>query len=48
MENWGLVTFSDTRVLYDPENSDMESEGSVATTVCHELAHQVCTLTLLH
>ncbi|KAJ3362304.1 hypothetical protein HDU91_003482, partial [Kappamyces sp. JEL0680] len=40
MENWGLVTYRDTALLYDPATSTASSKQRVATVVAHELAHQ--------
>uniref|UniRef100_A0A0N5AI81 Aminopeptidase n=1 Tax=Syphacia muris TaxID=451379 RepID=A0A0N5AI81_9BILA len=40
MENWGLTTFRDVMLLYDPEGSTTKSKEGVALVVCHELAHQ--------
>ncbi|KAI8976962.1 peptidase family M1-domain-containing protein [Pilobolus umbonatus] len=40
MENWGLVTYRTTALLYDPVQSTFANKRSVAYTVCHELAHQ--------
>jgi puromycin-sensitive aminopeptidase len=40
MENWGLVTYRDTCLLYDPENSSLSGKQTVAIIVGHELAHQ--------
>ncbi|KKA30158.1 hypothetical protein TD95_005376, partial [Thielaviopsis punctulata] len=40
MENWGLVTYRTTQVLYDPKTSDARFLNSVAYVVAHELAHQ--------
>lgn len=40
MENWGLVTYRTTAVLYDEENSDAKYRNRVAYVVAHELAHQ--------
>ncbi|XP_015171023.1 PREDICTED: glutamyl aminopeptidase-like [Polistes dominula] len=39
MENWGLVTFRETELLYSEEHSSCENIKSVALTVSHELAH---------
>ncbi|KAL5104050.1 Puromycin-sensitive aminopeptidase [Taenia crassiceps] len=39
MENWGLVTYRETALLIDPENSSMSSKQNVALVVAHELAH---------
>lgn len=41
MENWGLVTFRDNLVLFDPQRSSTQSEEAIATVVTHELGHQV-------
>jgi len=40
MENWGLVTYRTTAVLFDEENSDQKYRNRVAYVVAHELAHQ--------
>ena len=40
MENWGLITYRESRLLYDPENSSLISKQTVAIIVGHELAHQ--------
>ena len=40
MENWGLVTFRETAVLVDPENSSAGTKQVVAIVVTHEMAHQ--------
>jgi len=40
MENWGLVTYRETTLLYDPENSSLTGKQTVAIVVGHELAHQ--------
>ncbi|KAI9894861.1 MAG: hypothetical protein M1814_000081 [Vezdaea aestivalis] len=40
MENWGLVTYRTTAVLYDEKNSDIKYKNRVAYVVAHELAHQ--------
>ncbi|XP_044168747.1 puromycin-sensitive aminopeptidase-like isoform X1 [Acropora millepora] len=40
MENWGLVTYRETALLVDPENSSSASKQWVALVVGHELAHQ--------
>ncbi|KAG1652085.1 Puromycin-sensitive aminopeptidase [Nymphon striatum] len=52
MENWGLVTYRETCILIDPNNSSTAAKQRVAIVVAHELAHQwfgnlvtmVCTL----
>ncbi|XP_041473760.1 puromycin-sensitive aminopeptidase-like [Lytechinus variegatus] len=40
MENWGLVTYRETALLVDPENSSAKAKQWVAIVVGHELAHQ--------
>ncbi|CAG8794015.1 13973_t:CDS:10, partial [Dentiscutata erythropus] len=40
MENWGLITYRTTAVLFDPKASDARFKQRIAYTVCHELAHQ--------
>jgi aminopeptidase 2 len=40
MENWGLVTYRETALLFDSENSSAKAKEGVAYTVAHELAHQ--------
>ncbi|KAI1171642.1 peptidase family M1-domain-containing protein [Nemania sp. FL0916] len=40
MENWGLVTYRTTAVLFDEKTSDGRYRNRVAYVVAHELAHQ--------
>lgn len=40
MENWGLVTYRTTAVLFDETASDSRYKNRVAYVVAHELAHQ--------
>ncbi|KAL8819431.1 MAG: hypothetical protein Q9191_007739 [Dirinaria sp. TL-2023a] len=40
MENWGLVTYRTTAVLFDEKHSDAKYRVRVAYVVAHELAHQ--------
>ena len=47
MENWGLITYRLTALLYDENKSSDSNKQWVAVVVAHELAHQVC-LILLH
>ena len=42
MENWGLITYRLTSLLYDKEKSSDSNKQWVAIVVAHELAHQVC------
>ena len=41
MENWGLILYRETALLYDPQESSSSSKQRVAIVVAHELAHQV-------
>ncbi|XP_037365446.1 glutamyl aminopeptidase [Talpa occidentalis] len=40
MENWGLITYRETNLLYDPEESASSNKQRVASVVAHELVHQ--------
>lgn len=40
MENWGLITYREEYLLYDPEVSSKTSQHHVASVIAHELAHQ--------
>ncbi|KAK6351095.1 hypothetical protein TWF718_004268 [Orbilia javanica] len=40
MENWGLITYRTTAVLYEEGKSDPKYKNRVAYVVAHELAHQ--------
>lgn len=40
MENWGLVTYREAYLLYDPKVSSKTSQHNVASVIAHELAHQ--------
>jgi len=44
MENWGLITFRETALLYDPHGSSTANKERVASVISHELAHQVCVI----
>ncbi|XP_054706486.1 uncharacterized protein LOC129216302 [Uloborus diversus] len=39
MEHWGVITFRETSLLYDPKSSSPRNEQRVATVVSHEMAH---------
>ncbi|KAF6722116.1 Aminopeptidase N [Oryzias melastigma] len=39
MENWGLITYRETALLYDPEFSSNSNRERIATIIAHELAH---------
>ncbi|KAG6622181.1 Puromycin-sensitive aminopeptidase [Phytophthora cinnamomi] len=40
MENWGLVTYTETYLLVDPKLSSHEIKADAARAICHELSHQ--------
>mmetsp|Transcript_14380 Transcript_14380/g.56569 ORF Transcript_14380/g.56569 Transcript_14380/m.56569 type:complete len:1006 (+) Transcript_14380:134-3151(+) len=40
MENWGLITYRMTAILFDELNDSAANRQRVATVVAHELAHQ--------
>ncbi|XP_011870129.1 PREDICTED: uncharacterized protein LOC105563274 [Vollenhovia emeryi] len=39
MENWGLVTYRESRMLYDEMESSAIAKQSVSSVIAHELAH---------
>uniref|UniRef100_A0A0B7BBW7 Aminopeptidase n=1 Tax=Arion vulgaris TaxID=1028688 RepID=A0A0B7BBW7_9EUPU len=40
MEHWGLITFRESRLLYDPDQTSLSSLETVAIVVTHEMSHQ--------
>ncbi|XP_065546290.1 glutamyl aminopeptidase [Lathamus discolor] len=40
MENWGLITYRETNLLYDPDESATSNKQRVAAVIAHELVHQ--------
>ncbi|XP_065261043.1 glutamyl aminopeptidase [Emys orbicularis] len=40
MENWGLITYRETNLLYDPKESASSNKQRVAAVIAHELVHQ--------
>lgn len=40
MENWGLVTYRETNLLYDEKESSSYNKQRVASVISHELVHQ--------
>lgn len=41
MENWGLITYRETALLYDEAFSSNSNKEKIATIIAHELAHMV-------
>lgn len=44
MENWGLVTYREKSLFYDPKVSTNKDKEWVIGVIAHELAHMVCGL----
>ena len=40
MENWGLITYRETSLLYSKEETSAETKQWIAVVIAHELAHQ--------
>lgn len=40
MENWGLITYRESSLLYVPEDATSLQQQRIATIIAHELAHQ--------
>lgn len=40
MENWGLITYRETALLYQANASTLAAKHRVAEVIAHELAHQ--------
>ena len=47
MENWGLITYRETSLLYKENESSAAAQQWVAIVVAHELAHQVCIIIVI-
>jgi len=41
LENWGLITYKETALLYDKDVSTAKNQQHVSVVISHELAHQV-------
>lgn len=41
MENWGLITYRETAMLFTPDVSSETNRQRVTQIVAHELCHQV-------
>ena len=40
MENWGLITYRESALLYNPGITSIASKQYIATVISHELSHQ--------
>ncbi|XP_074526657.1 endoplasmic reticulum aminopeptidase 1-like [Halichoeres trimaculatus] len=40
MENWGLTTYRETGLLFDPDKSSASDKLGITKVIAHELAHQ--------
>lgn len=40
MENWGLITFRESSLLFDNRKSTVHDKRTIATVLAHEIAHQ--------
>ena len=40
MENWGLITYRETSLLYSEEETSVQAKQWIGVVVAHELAHQ--------
>ena len=41
MENWGLITYRETRLLDDDRFMDEQKKWRFTRTISHEIVHQV-------
>ena len=40
MENWGGITYYESRLLFDPEKSSAETKQGIYEVIAHEIAHK--------
>ena len=40
MENWGLITYRESALLYNPVTTPLGSEQYIIEVIAHEIAHQ--------
>lgn len=40
MENWGLLTYKETNLLYDEDHSSLVNKRTIRNVIAHEIAHQ--------
>ena len=41
MENWGLILYRESALLFDKDKSLLEDEYFVMLVICHEISHSV-------
>ena len=41
MENWGIITYRESSLLYNPTTSSTAEKQRVCAVIAHEAAHQV-------
>jgi aminopeptidase N len=41
MENWGAITYRETALLYDSQNSAATARQRIVEAIAHEMAHVV-------
>lgn len=41
MENWGLTTYRESGLLFDPDKTSPSDKLGITKVIAHELAHQV-------
>lgn len=46
MENWGIIMYRETALLYKPGVSSASDKQTITHVVAHELAHMVKTITM--
>lgn len=40
MENWGLLTYKETNMLYDENHSPITNKQDIRNVIAHEISHQ--------
>ena len=40
MENWGLLTYKESNMLYDENHTSLASKQAIANVISHEISHQ--------
>lgn len=47
MENWGLITYRESYLLYDPKYENIFAKKRITIFISHELSHQWVNLSIL-